>query len=129
MHIYFVASATKEEIAPRTQILINGTRFVQVILNHDVGRRTAPVDPTDNVQFETLHVNNEQKVVMFPGNFDIGQADDFDINRFNGLDIVVDVLDIIFPAESIPLDPIFSNVRIETSLSMGPIVGGPSPFI
>ncbi len=44
---------------------------------------------------------------------------------YNGIHIVVDVPYIIFSAELIPLDPIFNNVQIETSLSMGPIVGGP----
>src|ERR1700732_1232730 len=124
MHIHFVDSATKVEIAPRDQVLINGARFVQVILDHNVGRGMAPVDPTDHVQFETLDVNIKEKVVILPRYLDIGKADDFDICGYNGLDIVVNVSRIIFPAESIPLDPIFNNVPIKTSLSMGPIVGG-----
>ncbi len=64
MYIHLVDSATKVEIAPRAQILINGARFIQVIFNHNVGRGMAPVDPTDNVQFETLNVNVKQKVVI-----------------------------------------------------------------
>jgi len=104
MHIHFVDSATKVEIAPRDQVLINGARLVQVILDHNVGRGMAPVDPTDHVQFETLDVNIKEKVVILSRHLDIGKADDFDIYGYNGLDIVVNVSHIIFPAESIPLD-------------------------
>jgi hypothetical protein len=123
MHIHFVDSATKVEIAPRDQVLINGARLVQVILDHNVGRGMAPVDPTNHVQFETLDVNIKEKVVILSRHLDIGKADDFDIYGYNGLDIVVNVSHIIFPPKSIPLDPIFNNVPIKTSLSMGPIVG------
>ena len=57
MHIHFVDSATKVEIAPRDQVLINGARLVQVILDHNVGRGMAPVDPTDYVKFEALDID------------------------------------------------------------------------
>src|SRR6202023_1180677 len=72
----------------------------------------------------TLAVNIKEKVVILSRHLDIGKADDFDIYGYNGLDIVVNVSHIIFPSESISLDPIFNKIRIETSLSMGPIVGG-----
>jgi len=88
-----------------------------------------PIDPTDNVQFETLHVNNKQRVVILTRHLDIRQGDNLYINGFNARDIVVYVSDIIFPTKFVSLDPIFYNVRIETSLPMGPIVRGPSPFI
>src|SRR6202011_4149848 len=87
MHIHFVDSATKVEIAHRDQVLINGVRFVQVILDHNVGWGMAPIDPTDHVQFETLDVNIKEKVVILSRHLDIGKGDDFDIYGYNGLDI------------------------------------------
>ena len=64
MHIHFVDSATKVEITPRCQVLINGARFVKVILNHNVGRGMAPVDPTDYVKFEALDIDIKQKIMI-----------------------------------------------------------------
>ena len=54
----------KVEIASRYQVLIKGARFVKVILNHNVGRGMAPVDPTDYVKLEALDIDIKQKIII-----------------------------------------------------------------